>query len=46
VEFSNVVTIKEKGCQIKKGIKKNDEKNENKTCLLFAYHPTTTIILQ
>jgi hypothetical protein len=33
VKFSNLVTIKEKGCQIKKGIRKKMKTHENKTCL-------------
>jgi hypothetical protein len=42
MEFSNLTTIKEKGYQIKKGIRKNMKTHESKTCLLFAYHLATT----
>jgi len=44
VEFGNLITIKEKSYQIKKGIRKKMKTHENKTCLLYAYCPTPTII--
>jgi hypothetical protein len=44
-EFGNLVTIKEKGCQIKKGIRKNMKTYQSKTSLLFAYHPITPFVL-
>jgi hypothetical protein len=40
------VTVKGKGCHIKKGIRKKMETYDSKTCLLFAYHLATTIIMQ
>jgi hypothetical protein len=42
MEFNNLTTIKEKGYQIKKGIRKNMKTRESKTCLLFAYRLATT----
>jgi hypothetical protein len=46
MEFDNLVTIKETCCWINKGIRKKMKTYENKTCLLFAYRPATTIMHQ
>ncbi len=46
MEFGKLVTIKEKGCRIKKGTRKIMKTHENKTCLLSSYHLAITIIMQ
>jgi hypothetical protein len=44
VEFGNLITIKENGYRINKGIRKKMKTHESKTSLLYAYCPTPTII--
>jgi DNA-binding winged helix-turn-helix (wHTH) protein len=45
MEFDNLVTIKEKGYQINKGIQKRMKTHESKTCSLSTYHPATISVM-
>jgi hypothetical protein len=43
--IEKLVTIKEKGCWTKKGIKGKMKTCESKICFLYAYHFVVVIVL-
>jgi hypothetical protein len=46
MEFDNLVTIKEKGCQWKKRIRKTMKTHESNICLLSTYCWVVATIMQ